>query len=397
MSDRFSRPIYLALAEGRDLTAEQESHLQGCDACRTAADRAREFERALHRDLAELATPLPADPLSVADARPARLARPAVAFAVVALLLTAGAAGALLTTPEPSPEPPTTTDPVPSPSVPASAIPDVGQLEAGDYAQMAVDELELLGAPDGDAFTSMQPGSEAWVVRVRDGWYLVEAVDASSNEYVFGWVPAAGAGEDPQSRAPTLRETSPAECQALDQFGTLVLAAMHPQRQLECYAGDELTLEGYAIEYEDRGAEKAYTGQPEWLADVPPLYLSGAIGPAVNSGSVPLHLSPYVSLNIPTSEREAHDGFLLRVTGHVGDRDSVDCTRIPLIEAYPPIDDELSETWCRQRFGVDRVDLVEPDTPEPTAAPQEYTESTSAEEDVIAVTLELPAADAPAS
>lgn len=90
MTDRFTRSIYLALAEGRDLSADEEHHLASCDGCRAAADRAREFERALHAELAPMAAPLPGDPLASAPRYHGRWGAAALVLGVLALSVVGG-------------------------------------------------------------------------------------------------------------------------------------------------------------------------------------------------------------------------------------------------------------------------------------------------------------------
>jgi len=372
MTDRYTRRIYLALAEGRDLSADEETHLGGCSSCRAVAERARDFERALHRDLTEQAVPLPADPRGLPDEGPSRTA-PALVAAVAAIaVLAIGGGAALVATPDPSqtvmPTPPpvaVTAEPSDSPPLPA-VTPEVQAsiepLDAGAYAHLAGPELSFHDRPGGDPFADINPGSDVWVIEVVEDWYLVQAQEAMAAEHIFGFVPIAepppGSAGDSAS-VPTLTEFPNPDCR-LDLHAFYVLS-LHPQRQLECLGDQAVVIEGYAIE---RGADLSspYAGEPAWLAQWPPLEVSSVIGPAANGISVPIHVPPDLEVNIPTSDREGHEGTLLRVTGHLDDPASSDCQRTPLAAPYPVLDAELSERWCRQRFVVDSVEIVDPES-----------------------------------
>lgn len=362
MTDRYTRRIYLALAEGRDLSSDEEAHVAGCATCDAAAERAREFERALHRDLGDRAVPIPADPRGLAADRPGRMT-PAVVAAVAAIAVIAvGGGAALVGVPDPSP----TSKPTPAPSAVAvtaepssSALappvtpriePSLEPLAAGAYAHLAVPELSFHDRPGGDPFTAINPGSDVWVIEVVDDWYLVQAQEEMSAEHIFGWVPIAQG-----TSVPTLTEFAASDCE-LDLNAFFVLS-LHPQRQLECLGDRAVAIEGYAIE---RGAEpiSPYSGEPTWLAQWPSLEISSVIGPAVTGISVWAHVPPDLEVEIPTSDRDAHEGNLLRIMGHLDDPASADCTRTPLIEPYPTVGDNLSELWCRQRFVVDSVETV---------------------------------------
>jgi hypothetical protein len=371
MTDRYTRRIYLALAEGRDLTSDEETHLAGCAACGAAAERARDFEWALHRDLAEPAVPLPADPGGLPADRPNRTAPALVAVGAAVLVIAVGGGAALVATPEQSPTPMPTPTPAavavtaePSASPTAAPTPrfgpSVAPLVAGTYAHLAVPELSFHDRPGGDPFTDINPGSDVWVIEVVEDWYLVQAQEAMSAEHIFGFVPIAEpaqGGEGEAAFMPTLTEFPDPDCQ-LDLHAFYVLS-LHPQRQLECLGDQPVAIEGYAIE---RGAERSspYAGEPAWLAEWPSLEVSSAIGPAVTGISVPIHVPPDLEIDIPTSDREAHEGTLLRVTGHLDDPASTECQRTPIAAPYPAVDDELSELWCRQRFVVDSVEIVDP-------------------------------------
>ena len=366
VSDRYTRRIYLALAEGRDLSSDEEAHLAGCASCGAAAERARDFELALHRDLGDRAVPLPADPRGLPAERPARTAPALVAAAVALVVIVVGGGVALVAMPEPSPTPtPTATppavavtaEPSASPSAPAATPqpePSIEPLVAGAYAHVAVPELSFHDRPAGDPFTDVNPSSDVWVIEVVDDWYLVQAPEELSAEHVFGWVPIAQGGS-----VPTLTEFAASDCQ-LDVNAFFVLS-LHPQRQLECLGEQRVTIEGYAI---DRSGDlrSPYAGEPAWLAQWPQLEVSSAIGPAVTGISVWIHVPPDLELDIPTSDREAHEGTLLRIAGHLDDPASASCVRTRLVEPYPPVNDELSEQWCRQRFVVDSVEIVDPES-----------------------------------
>ena len=364
MTDRYTPRIYLALAEGRDLSSDEETHLAGCAACGAAAERALDFERALHRDLADRAVPVPADPRGLPTDRRGRMA-PAL-LAVVAAIAVIGVGGsvALIAMPEPSPSPtppvvavtaepsgspsapvsasPSATLPVPTPSSEPSPTPD--PIVAGTYAQVADGErTELRDGPDGMAFAQLLPAYDVWVVGREDGWVHVEAIDSATLEYVFGWVRVEG-----------LVPMDAIECDAAG--GVWGIVSSHPQRQLECLGGEPVVVEGYATGGD--AIQRAYGGDPSWLAEIQSIALSSVIGPAVEGFSLPIHLPPDLDEDVPLSDRDGHQGTRLRVTGHLDDRASSGCERRPVAGSYPPMDAELSVQWCRQRFVVDSVEVV---------------------------------------
>lgn len=119
-------------------------------------------------------------------------------------------------------------------------------------------------------------------------------------------------------------------------------------------------IAGYAIDVSEREVAWPYSGDPAWLAAPPTLELSSVIGPAVSGFSVGLHVPPDLDGTIPTSDREAHEGTLLELTGHFDDPRSGTCTMAALMEGYPPIEANHAELWCRQQFVVDRVEVLEP-------------------------------------
>lgn len=366
MADRHTRRIYLALAEGRDLSPDEERHLAGCKACRAAADHALGFERVLHRDLATEAVPLPADPRGVPADSAGRASAGLVAGLVLVAAIGVGGAAAMLAMPEPTPAPePTrsgiaaTAQPTATPSAQLSPSmsdsPPPVQLAAGDYAQLAVRDLSLHDGPDGEPFAGINPGSDIWIVEVREDWYLVEAREEQSVEYLFGWVPSATTIDTDRGPevVPTLSELSPGECEGAMPW-IYVTLSYHPQRQLECLADSPVVFDGYAIE-SNGNDDAAYGGQPAWLAEAPELIISSVIGPAVTGFSVFAHLPADREFTIPTSDRDGHDGVLLRITGHFVDPASGSCDRVPLKDGYPPMDQRLNEIWCRQQLVVDAV------------------------------------------
>ena len=371
MTDRYARRIYLALVEGRDLSAEEEAHLAGCASCRAAAERARDFERALHHHLADQAVPLPGNPCGLPADMPSRRAPVLVASMAALLVIALGSGVALVALPPPSPTPmPSPTPPVvavtakpsvsaPSPStsatatMPASTTSPEASLTtdpviAGSYARLgSADRTELRDRPDGTAFTDVSSGSELWIADLEGDWAQVEALDASTMEYVFGWI----ALED-------LVPMDPVECdQSLGAWG---LAFAHPQRQLECLGEGSVMLEGYAISRDP--IEHAYRGEPSWLAETQPIELSSVIGPAVSGFTFAIHLPRHLDDGLPLSDREAHEGTPLRITGHFDDPTSSECERRPVVSSYPPMDADPSERWCRQQFVVESVENVDPES-----------------------------------
>lgn len=366
MTDRFTRRIYLVLAEGRDLSAVDEGHLAACSACQAAAARAREFDRVLQRELAGLRAPMPADPFDVTETpRRSRALLQGLATGLVVLVAGLASVGVLTgLEPDPSSEPsavPTASEssagpspsptPQPTPSPSASPEPSAeAAVQAGDYAVGSADELVLYDRPDGTPFDQARPGLELHVIGVEDGWVEVQAPQLSSIGYVFGWVQASAI----EPFVPSL--CLEAEPGTYLWFGS----ASHPMRDLECYGDGPLVARGYAIEQSGDDVSP-YTGEPGWLVGPSSLVLSSAIGPAVTGFSVSLHLPPELEGTIPTSDREGHEGTLLSVTGHFDDPRASGCSLVPVAEGHPPVEPRNAELWCRQRFVVDAVEIVEPE------------------------------------
>ncbi len=212
------------------------------------------------------------------------------------------------------------------------------------------EELQLYDRPDGIPFAQAWPGPELYVIAVEDGWVEVQAAHPTSIDYVFGWVQASAIEHHVPSPCPD------GEPGTYLWFGS----GGHPQRNVDCYGSGQLVARGYAI---DRSGDdpRSYSGDPEWLAGHSTLELSSAIGPAVSGFLLSLHLPPELQGTIPTSDREAHEGTLLSVTGHFDDPRSSGCTHVPLADGYPMVEPRNAELWCRQGFVVDAVEIVEPE------------------------------------
>jgi hypothetical protein len=331
---------------------------------------------AMPDDRIDLQRPQPAGLQSDAKERTVRAVRPARAVAIVFALI-GGLGACVLTDPSLSPSPvprtPATTSSVAlaSPTTAAAptsaAIPTIRPdppppvLRAGDYAVVNVGELAMRDAPDGMPFAFTQFSTEVYVVEEREGWYLVEAREPYAVEYLFGWVPATlqvSAGVSDETIA-TLLWTRPADCTVGGEFDTLMVGFRHPQSQLDCYGGlEEIRLEGYAVDIAP--ADPAYAGEPSWLANDPVIALSSVIGPAAEGGQVAIHVPPDLEVPIPMSDRDANEGIRLAIIGHYDDPASSACRRAPLDDHYPPMDAAFSELWCRQRFVVDSVDVIDP-------------------------------------
>jgi hypothetical protein len=373
MSDRFTRRIYLAVAAGRDLSADDARHLAGCDTCQAAAARAQAFDAALRGELAGIRAPMPADPLAVHEGSSGSRSLAPGLLAGVLVLLAGGVGAGILWSPdsEPSPTgssaaspsapslmPSPSASPRPTPSDSPSATPSPTTaptaeeaLQAGDYAVVSQSELALYDEPNGTSFASAQPGSDLYVIGVDDGWAEVQAQQQRSPEYIFGWVQV----EQLNRRAPTA--CLDVEPGAHVWFGNVT----HPQRDLECNGSSgQVVARGYAI---DRSGDVPgpYDGDPSWLAGQGTLELVSAIGPAVTAIWSFLHLPPELEGTIPTSDREGFEGTLLEVTGHFDDPRSSGCRLTPGADGYPPVSAANAELLCRQRFVVDAVRIVEPE------------------------------------
>jgi hypothetical protein len=371
VSDRFTRRVYESLIDGRDLTLDESSHVDGCEVCQSAAARARAFEQELYAELADLRAPLPGDPRSSREDRTSQTRTSSfiitlVGFALIVVVVTASIAGAGLllvgegpaasstpsVVPAPSslpPSSPASLRPTTSPATP-SPSPSPEPVRAGAWFETGSAMLPIFDTPDGTPFAEIQAGSHMYVVDAQEAWYLVQALDTATFEYVFGWIPATHLeGREAVVLLPCVPadETSPAH-----------LGGLHPQRQLECGgAGQSIRVEGYAVG--GQASDSAYAGDPAWLAAPPLIALSGAIGAGVTTGQIGLHLPPDRDFDIPMSDREGTDGVRLAVTGHFADSRAGSCDLTAVREGYPSLDDELETMWCEQRFVVDEVEIIQ--------------------------------------
>jgi hypothetical protein len=245
-----------------------------------------------------------------------------------------------------------TPDSVPPPTPTSAATPATRPLRAGDWAATDLTTVPLHPAIGADAFTSIQPGSDVYIVEAREGWYHVEALDSSTFDYIFGWVPAAP--------AEALEKRPAQRCQPAEDGILPTLGLMHPQRTVECYgAAKEIRIHGFVIEGSDIG-QLAYGGEPSWLAERSTLSMVGAVGPAVTTWQIAIHIPPDRDLTIPMSERDGFEGVLLAVTGHYADARAGTCELVPIADGYPELDDDLEERSCAQRFVVDAVEVIDP-------------------------------------
>jgi hypothetical protein len=166
-------------------------------------------------------------------------------------------------------------------------------------------------------------------------WYRVQLrAPRRGWESLFGWAPSEIAGEA------TLREVEVACPDA--ELDVSFLSLMEPQRRLECAEGRELTLRGWV---HDVPVQPIFRGNPPWLAEESSLQLAAVTGPAVEGGTLSIHVDPAQGIDLPRETR-------LELTGHFDDPASRDCQREPEEEGFQ--DEEPAEQilWCRQQFVV---------------------------------------------
>ena len=357
MSDRQTRTVFLALAEGRDLTVEQGEHLASCRECQDAAGAAARFEEELAGH-ARWVAPEPMPPGLVPDLAAPTAGRPAVrvvAVAAAATMLAAGIGygGFLLGRADTSPEP--------SELIPSSraATPSVRSelLVAGDRAEVVHPALSASAVPGTNAFSPVDQGVAVHVIEARttpsgSWWYLVQFHRGPAD--LFGWVPADRDG------SPTLRRLAPADCG--DEPSVTWLAGLDPQDRLRCWGGQQLLIEGYLVE---EAVAPTYVGQPEWLASESGYRLASIIAPAAMGGAIPVHFREGVALP-PLSELDTSaTAVRIRLIGRYDHPWAVQCERDPVDTALPELSGELNELWCRQQFVVGDVEILD----EPTRVP----------------------------
>ena len=383
MSDRFSRRIFRAIAEGRNLSSQEADHLAGCETCRAAANRAAAFNDELTASLRDQRLePMPADPLAE-PAAPRRRQWTAPALSAALVLLVAGGAFAgsrllvrptVLATPSPSVMPSRST---PNPS----ALPIIAAVKPGDLAQVR-GPANVVAAPGGTVFGQVEQDQSVLVVdkaeQADTTWWRIEfeyccRADAPNREWVFGWVAADLATassqqrshDDPNDRSgPTLEGESwacPAAPEGLDAIPLPVRWRCYP-------ANDSVTIRGLLSDYPSDPSRALYPGDPADLTGPP---TAGLIQAGTGLGEVlPLHISADPVLVAWFNDQRVKDGDEVSVTGHFGPG-AVACAKSPRIAGFPPMSAADADLWCQQQFTVTRIEAVggDPIVPAPNATP----------------------------
>ena len=231
----------------------------------------------------------------------------------------------------------------------------------------------VLDEPQGAQFGLLEPDHDVLVVGVQqmsDGdWYRIEfehccRADASSSEWVFGWVAAdleraglrePGFGIDaPQVLAgPTLEEVDwscPAEPEQLYRLA-------EPVRR-ECYNSEPITMRG-SLDGGQRG-QALYPGDPAWLTGLP---FAALVPSSMETGyrHLPLHFTPGDPLLLAWLNDERVKRYEeVEVTGSFGSG-ALGCTKTPRLAGLPPMSAEEQQLWCDQQFTVTDIHGDGPD------------------------------------
>ena len=246
--------------------------------------------------------------------------------------------------PAPSPEP---ASPSATSSTSETAPPDVGNvpLPPGSQARVTVD-LRLRTEPGLNAAITSKLAAGTIVDLIGPPWqrdadgyvWRRVAVGSDSAERQGGWV-----GDLPGGGFLTLE---PANCPT----GTVDLQEvinLTEWERLYCLHGEELVLEGSVVT--GFGGMILGSFEPSWLAH--PFGFSGAIAAA--DGYMMYHLTPGID------RVSAPDGTRLRLTGHFDDAAAESC-RVATDEPPVPEPDALAISYCRERFVVTSVEVLEP-------------------------------------
>lgn len=216
--------------------------------------------------------------------------------------------------------------------IPDPRTPDLIQFESasslytGPTRESAV--LTEIPAGQGGFVLSIQP---------ENGWLRVEAPVAGSVEFVFGWIPTEANG------GPQVRPIGgAAECPPLSTS----LGFFHPETQRVCAGEQQLELRGQVSELPV--ANRLYVGSPDWLAQVPAIYLSG-IGEM--RGGLPIHIPPDLLGTVSV-------GDSVLVVGHYNDARAAMCQREPTAPDLLLESEAEQELWCLQQFVVESVQQI---------------------------------------
>lgn len=247
----------------------------------------------------------------------------------------------------PSPSP---TDATPAPT-PTGPSPDGSVVE--DMFEVVGGELVAYSEPSvgSSVVDQVAEGRAVWVAGEMSvegqSWLRIQFASFDGQvQDVFAWT----ANED-QLRPIEL--VCPADAEVAS------LGAMSAQEHLDCFGDADLTLVGFAVQRS--GVGSSYTGTPSWLAESPSVALRGRDAPEADTGILALHVDPAGGLTIPIDD-------WVEVVGHFDDPASSSCQRQPAVEGLSIETPDEQTHFCRQRFVVTQVRVIDPPA-FPTPAP----------------------------
>ncbi|MFN2417865.1 MAG: hypothetical protein ABR593_02940, partial [Candidatus Limnocylindria bacterium] len=122
----------------------------------------------------------------------------------------------------------------------------------------------------------------------------------------------------------------------------------------DCLQQGAWSIEGHLIRIGPL-EDSPYAGEPAWLANAPEYALVGAIGPAVTSWQLPIHLDPAAEIEVDESwisDRDAHEGPRVSLTGIVRHEQSVMCRLAATDVGMAHPTEQQAHDFCEQRFVV---------------------------------------------
>lgn len=269
--------------------------------------------------------------------------------------------------PEPSETPSEAPEPTePSGPTPVVAAPD-GVLPPGSVARVIVDSLRVRQEPTTGAeqIDTLSRGdlvllgysflNSGYGPIQADGvvWYPVSPLDITElpdptapleSSTGGGWA-AIGDGAD------LWVELVRPRCVDGDPDLEL-LQALTDWERLACYGDRSITIEG-VLGCGGCGGLYPGTFEPGWLA-TPLNFNYFSVEPQNRIGPFHLHFSP----DGPENPMETGVAPILRVTGHFDDPAAADCSVATLTNGNQPLDETVTELYCRQQFVVDSYEVL---------------------------------------
>lgn len=237
------------------------------------------------------------------------------------------------------------------PSATPSAIPpQAPPLAAGSFVTAHDGQaLPIFAEPGvGDSFATLE--GQGFYARSSgegpDGSIWQEIQFPYLGAWVFGWIPTTLDGDATLE----LLESPPCPTQVEFSQGAFIDAPRRPA----CLESGTWSSTGYLIRLEPLDYSP-YIGEPAWLANEPEYALVGAIGPAVTSWQLPIHLDPATGIEVDEawlSDREAHDGLRVSITGTGRHDESATCRLTATDPALADPTEQQARDFCQQRFVV---------------------------------------------